>query len=349
MGIDRKLKAKYLDRAVSAIDLESAKTISDLVEDFASASIQARSLARCVDVYRNMLEDKDRPVIILGLTGALIAGGLRKVIRDMVKFGLIDVIVSTGAVLYQDFYQARGYRHYVGHPMMDDVELRSLYIDRIYDTLVDEEGFEKTDRFIARITESLPAQGFSSREYIDILASYAKDESSILNAAHQRGIPVFAPALNDSSIGIGLTIYYAHTAAARRMWIDPIRDNHEMVQIILKAKKTAVIYIGGGVPKNWINDAEVMAAYAFDQSIDGHTYAFQVTTDAPHWGGLSGSTLEEAQSWGKVSPRATKATVYCEATIALPLIVGSVMQRGYAKKRKPFGFKWKGDKLVSLK
>jgi len=342
--IDLKKKKEYLTTPVQSIDLEKVDSVADLVDAFSKASIQARALGECVDVYRQMLEDKD-VTIMIGLTGALIAGGLRKVIRDMIKNRVVDVVVSTGAIMYQDVYQARGFRHYVGHPAMDDVELRDLFIDRIYDTLVDEEKFGETDFWFAKIAEKLEPRGYSTREFFEFVASHLDDDNSIVKTAADSGVPIFCPALNDSSIGIGLTKYYAEHHDEKRMYIDPICDNYEITNIVCNSKETAAIYVGGGVPKNWINDSIIMALYAANFEREGHKYAFQITADAPHWGGLSGSTLKEAQSWGKISKRSTKATCYVETTIGLPLIVGAVLQNGWAKKRRPPKFKWKGDRV----
>ncbi|MEM3567036.1 MAG: deoxyhypusine synthase family protein [Thermoplasmata archaeon] len=346
--MDKKLRKKILSRPVEMIDLERSKTVLELVEAYKNASIQARNIGKCMEVYENMLLDKDRPTVIMGLSGALIAGGLRKVIADMIKYGIVDVLVSTGAILYQDIYQARGYKHYVGSPDMDDTKLRDLYIDRIYDTLVDELKFEETDNYIGKITERLEPRGYSSREYLEFLAGEIEDENSILYNAKKYGVPVFSPAINDSSIGIGLTIYYHKHRDKPHAYIHSIRDNYELTQIILKSKKTGAIYIGGGVPKNWINDAEVMASYVFNPKIQGHTYAFQITTATPIDGGLSGSTLHEAQSWGKISKKATKATAYVETTVALPLIVGAILEKGIWKGRPRLRFVWKGDILERI-
>ncbi|MDD4307545.1 MAG: deoxyhypusine synthase family protein, partial [Thermoplasmata archaeon] len=176
-----------------------------------------------------------------------------------------------------------------------------------------------------------------------------EDDNSILYTARKHGVPIFSPALNDSSIGIGLTVYYKDNLNNKRVTLDSIKDNYEILKIIALSNKTAAIYIGGGTPKNWVNDAVVMANYTFDREIDGHSYAIQVTTDAPHWGGLSGSTLEEAQSWGKVHTQATHRTVNMEATIALPLIVGYLLQKGVWKGRKRIKFDWSDDDLQSMK
>ena len=345
----KKRKAELLSAPVEAVDLTKAHNIVELVEAYGNSSVQARNIGKCVEVYKNMLLDKARPTILLGVAGPLIAGGLRKVLHDMIEFGIVDAVVSTGAILYQDFYQAMGNKHYRGNPEADDAELRDLLIDRIYDVYVDEEKFWECDTFIAKFAEKLEPRSYSSREFLYLLGKELEDESSILHTATKHGIPVFSPALNDSSIGIGLTQYYRWRKmnGKKNIVIDSIRDNYELTQIIAKSKKTAAIYVAGGVPKNFINDAVVMA-YIFNVDTGGHTYAFQLTTDVPHWGGLCGSTLKEATSWGKISKKATKATAYVEPTVSLPLVVGSVLQVEYWKDRKRLVFNWDDDMLKSI-
>ena len=342
---DKKDRKELLSKPIKQLDLENTKTILDLVRAFRDASIQARNIGKCFEIYEDMLTDEDRPTIILGLSGPLIAAGLRKVIRDMIHNRIVDVVVSTGAIMYQDFYQGRGFKHYAGSPEMDDKMLRNLMIDRIYDTLVDEEKFEETDRMIAKIVGSLKPGNYSSRQILSFLGESIDDENSILHTAYKNGVPIFSPALNDSSIGIGLTLYYESHKNSERITLDSIKDNHEFLHIVLKSKKTAAILVGGGVPKNWINDAVVMANYAYQKEIEGHSYAFQITTANPADGGLSGSTLEEAQSWGKIWQKATKATAYVEASVALPLIVGAVLQKGIHTGRKKINFVWTNDSV----
>ena len=346
---ERKEKRKILSQPVEAIDLSEVNSTKDLVASFSKMSIQARLIGRCATVYENMLKDPNRPTIFLGLAGPLIAAGLRKVLRDMIEFNIVDVIVSTGAILYQDLYQALGYKHYIGSPEANDVSLRKLFINRIYDTYVDDEKFVKSDTWVGRFADSLEPRGYSSREFLYLLGKRIKDKNSILATAAKYGVPVFSPALNDSSIGIGLTDHY-HLKKQKgepRVIIDALRDNYELTQIAVKSKKTAAIYVAGGVPKNFINDSVVMA-YIFGKNTGGHSYAFQVTTDVPHWGGLSGSTLEEAKSWGKVSRKATKAMAFVEPSVSLPLIVGYIEQKNL-KPRKRLAFKWKNDILKEIK
>ena len=346
-SMDAKARKKILSTPVVPIDVRSLHGMGDLLEAFQRTSIQARNLGRCFQVWKNMLTDPKRPTILLGLSGPLIAAGLRSVIREMIELGLVDVVVSTGAVLYQDLYQSLGYRHYMGSPNADDGRLRSFAIDRIYDTYVDEIKFEETDRAIGKITEEFPARPASSREFLQFLGERFPAKDSILATCARKGVPVFSPALIDSSIGIGLTLYYGRNRGGPRFILDAVRDNYELVQILVHSPRTAVVYVGGGTPKNWINDGIVMANYHYEREGEGHFYALQVTTDVPHWGGLSGSTLDEAMSWGKVSTKATKAMAFVEASVALPLLVGALYDRraDWQKRRRPV-FTWKGDECT---
>jgi deoxyhypusine synthase len=340
-------RREFLRKPVRPVDVTRLRGLGDLVDQFRTTSIQARNLGRCLEVWENALTDRRRPTILLGLAGPLIAAGLRKVLRDLVDWGLVDVVVSTGAVLYQDLYQTIGGQHWMGTPTADDVRLRELYLDRIYDTYVDEQKFEDTDRAVGRVTEEFPRRTASSREYLEFLGRRFPNPDSILATAARRGVPVFSPALIDSSIGIGLTLYYqANRRRTDRFVLDAVRDNYELVQILAGSPRTAVVYIGGGTPKNWINDGIVMANYAFGREGEGHFYALQITTDVPHWGGLSGSTLDEAQSWGKISKSATRAMAHVEASIGLPLLVGALWDRRRVWRGRPrLRFDWSGDSV----
>jgi len=338
-----------LKEKVKHIDFDRISTVEDLVEAYKDSSVQSRALATCAMAYENALKDPNRPTILLGLAGPLVAAGLRKIIADMIRYGIVDGIVSIGAIPYQDFYQSRGYSHYKCSPNTDDLKLREFFLDRIYDTLVDEEKFRETDAFIGDIAEGLEPRGYSSREFMEILGQQSGKDSILYNA-RRYGVPVFVPALNDSSIGIGLTGMYVRMRKANKpfMSIDPIRDNWELAQIKIKSDKTGVIYIGGGVPKNYIQQTEVIAE-TLGHDKGGHHYAIQITTDVPHWGGLSGCTFEEAQSWGKINRNATKAVVYVEASIGLSLMVGYILQKGVWKNRKRLRYVWDGDMLKSIK
>ena len=343
-------KNNILKEKVISPTLDESTNISSIVDSMKDMSIQARNIGLCAEVFENMLKDKDRPTIMLGLAGPLIAGGLRNVISGMIKNNMVDVIVSTGAIMYQDIYQALGHNHFKGSIHADDAMLRDYYIDRIYDTYVDEEKFWATDTWIGEITDGFERRPHSSREFIKLLTEkYLDDDNSILCNANKKNIPVFIPAINDSSIGIGLTSHYhrAKQEGKEPVRIDSIRDNYEITQIVVNSKKTSAIYIAGGVPKNYINDSVVMS-YIFDKEDSGHSHCFQVTTAVINDGGLSSSTLDEAKSWGKVKTEANRAMAWVEPTVALPLIYGSVLQKGLSKGRVAGGIEFEGDILRKI-
>ena len=348
--IEKQKKQDLLHTRIAPIDFEKIETVADLVDSFSGSSIQARNIGLCANVYKKMLTDPERPTIMLGLAGPLIAAGLRKIIRDMIHNNMVDVIVSTGAVLYQDFYAALGGGHYYGSPNADDTKLRELFINRIYDTYVDEELFAEYDSLIGRFAGTLEPRQYSSREFINKLSETIDDEDSILVAARKNGVPIFCPAISDSSIGIGLMEHYYMSKKAGKtpITIDVIRDNYELTQLVVQSPGTAAFYVAGGVPKNYINDSIVMS-YIFDQYTGGHKYALQVTTDSPHWGGLSGSTLAEAQSWGKVNKEANFAMAFVEPSVSLPLIYGHAYKKGFYKDSKKLHLNGSGDVLQELK
>jgi deoxyhypusine synthase len=348
-GDQRARKADLTTDPVRAASIGAGTTIADLVDQMADMSIQARNIGQCAKVLERLLTDETRQTVCLGLAGPLIAAGLRNVIREMIATGMVDVVVSTGAIIYQDIYQARGFHHYQGTPAADDGELRDLYLDRIYDTYVDEEAFWATDLWCGRIADGLTRGPMSSRQYLNAVADQLEDDASILATCRTYGVPVFCPALNDSSIGIGLTEHRhrALLAGETPISIDSIQDNYELTQIVVQSPATSAIYVAGGVPKNYINDSVVMS-YIFGKD-RGHDYAIQCTTAVTADGGLSSSTLGEAQSWGKVKKDASIAMAWVEPSVALPLIAGYALQRECAQRRRRLEFEWDGEILQSLK
>lgn len=344
----RRRKRALLSRPVRPVRMDPGKTVRELVEEMRGMSLQARNLGACAEVLRGMLTDPARPTVFLGLAGPLIAAGLRRVLRDLVAEGVVDVVVSTGAILYQDLYQARGYRHYQGSPEADDRLLHDLRINRIYDTYVDEDLFWETDFWCGRVADELPPGPHSSRDFLEALADRLDDPESILVQCRRLGLPVFCPALNDSSLGIGLTEHHLRCARAGRtpLMIDSIRDNYEIAQIVARSRKTAAIFVAGGVPKNYINDATVMG-YLFGVR-RAHAYALQITTAVPQDGGLSGSTLSEARSWGKVGKDARFAMAWVEPSVSLPLLAGYALELVRSRRRPRLEFVWEGETLRKL-
>ncbi|HYA92637.1 MAG TPA: deoxyhypusine synthase family protein [Thermodesulfobacteriota bacterium] len=342
-------KSKLLQQPVQHLNLKKTKSLLDLVKGFQYTSFQSRNVFKCFEVFRKMLNDPTC-VIFLGLSGAMIPGGMRRVIRDMIEMKLVDVIVSTGANMFHDLFEGFGYRHYVGSEEGDDDALRKHRIVRVYDALMDDHEINRVIHFLSRIPEELEEKVVSSRRYLEVLGHSIMDEGSILKTASRYGVPVFIPALSDSSIGIGLTfLHLQKKAPSERLLIDQIRDSFEIAQLKKMASVTGAIYIGGGVPKNYIQQLGPVSELLFEKE-SGHRYAFQVTTDDPKWGGLSGCTFEEAKSWGKIERGSNYAALYMDATVALPLLVGAVLQEGkVCRKRRRRHFRWEGDRLKSVK
>jgi deoxyhypusine synthase len=301
--------------------------VADLLYSMSLTGFQGRRLGESVEIWSRMIRDPDC-TIFLGLSGAMIPAGMQTCIRELIAHRYIDVIVSTGANVFHDICEHLGVRHYLGYSHADDQVLLKQGIDRIYDVFAYEEEFRKVDQFIARFAEDIaPFQG-SSPEFIErlgerIIREQPEGRSFVADAVRHR-VPIFVPAICDSSIGIGLVI-------ARRkgvmVHVDQIADTDQIAILVEKAEKTGVIYIGGGVPKNFIQQTQVIASI-HDPQICGHDYAIQYTTDAPHWGGLSGCTFEEAISWGKEAPEAPRVQCFCDATIALPLVTSALTARG---------------------
>ncbi len=345
----KRKKSKLLQQPVQHLNLKRTKSLLDLVKSFQYTSFQSRNVFKCFEVFRKMLADP-ACVIFLGLSGAMIPGGMRRVIRDMIEMKLVDVIVSTGANMFHDLFEGFGYRHYVGSEEGDDDALRKHRIVRVYDALMDDHEINRVIRFLSRIPEELEEKVVSSRRYLEVLGHHIVDEGSILKTASRYGVPVFIPALSDSSIGIGLTVLHLQKKApSEGLLIDQIRDSFEIAQLKKLAPVTGAIYIGGGVPKNYIQQLGPVSELLFKKE-SGHRYAFQVTTDDPKWGGLSGCTFEEAKSWGKIERGSNYAALYMDATVALPLLVGAILQEGeVCRKRKRRRFRWVGDRLKSLK
>lgn len=306
--------------------------VSSLLAEMSESGFQGRKLGESAEIWSEMIRDPEC-TILLGLSGAMIPAGMQECVIELVRRRYVDVIVSTGANIFHDIAEHLGIRHYTGHHMVDDAALYTKGIDRIYDVFAYEEEFRSVDWRVADFAGTIAPFRASSAEFLRKLAGYvtecAPDGRSIVAAAASAGVPIFVPALCDSSIGIALTV------ARRRgvdIDIDQIADADELTQIVENAKKTGVVYVGGGVPKNFIQQTQVIASM-HDLELGGHAYAVQFTTDAPHWGGLSGCTFEEAISWGKESPRTRRVQCFCDATIALPIVTSALIGRGLKRVR----------------
>jgi deoxyhypusine synthase len=307
--------------------------ITRLLEGMSNTGFQGRKLGESVGVWSDMIKDPDC-TILLGLSGAMIPGGMQKCLIELVERHYVDVIVSTGANIFHDACEHLGVRHYMGHHHVDDEKLFSQGIDRIYDVFAYEEQFRNVDRQIADFAqETAPFYGSSAefiRMYGEFLLRTHPEGSSLIGSSVRSGVPVFIPAISDSSIGIGLLMARRDGV---RVDIDQIADVDEIAKIVEGSKKTGVIYIGGGVPKNFIQQTQVIASI-YGNRQEGHAYAIQYTTDAPHWGGLSGCTFEEAISWGKESVHTPRVQCFCDATIALPLVTAALINSGLTRTKR---------------
>lgn len=347
--MDESRKSRLLARPVEHIDI-TAFDGRAVMDTYRSAAFQARNLAEGADIFAEMLEEP-HGVVILTLAGSLVSAGLRDALLTLVECDMVDVIVATGAIVVdQDFFEALGFRHYmapgpVDAPPASDDELRGLGIDRIYDTYIDEAELQVCDETVAGILNGLEPRAYSSREVVRELGAYLErhhgDARSIVLSAYRRDLPVYVPALSDSSAGFGAV---AHRARAARIGLphvafDSAKDFHELAQVKLAAAETGLLMVGGGVPKNFAQDAVVAArmlaegADPHPAEIPMHKYAVQLTVADVRDGGLSGSTLREAATWGKVDT-ARERMVYGEATITLSLLASDAYHRGVWRRRE---------------
>jgi deoxyhypusine synthase len=317
-----KKKSRFLQTPIEPFAVEGGLTADQVLARMERISFQGRNLATAHRIWQKMLQDD--VTIFLGMAGALSAGGLRLVVAHLILNRYVDCLVSTGANLYHDLHETRGQRHYVGSPHADDAALAADRIDRVYDTYASEEEFISNDNWIAKYAATLEKRPYTTREFLHLLGGHLWDttkQDGILTAAYRAKVPIFCPAIADSSIGMGLSQARQSTPGAG--YIDIIGDIVESANLVIRRPRTASVVLGGGTPKNFINQASVQAEFYSDE-VGGHRYALQIVTDVPHFGGASGSSLEEAQSWGKLATDSAKVSVQADATIALPLLASAL-------------------------
>src|SRR5256714_12400253 len=314
-----KKKSRFLQTAIEPFAVEAGLSADALLARMERISFQGRNLATAHRIWQKMLQDD--VTIFLGMAGALSAGGLRLIVAHLIAHRYVDCLVSTGANLYHDLHETRGQHHFIGSPHADDAALAHDRIDRVYDTYASEEEFISNDIWIADFACSLETRPHTTREFLHLLGGHlwkTTGREGILTAAYRANVPIFCPAIADSSIGMGLS--QARHLKPGAGFIDIIGDIVESANLVIRRPRTASVVLGGGTPKNFINQASVQAEF-YDDRVGGHRYALQIITDVPHFGGASGSSLEEAQSWGKLATDAEQVTVHADATLALPLLV----------------------------
>jgi len=331
-------KKDYLKTTVEHIDIKKINAI-EIVEAMKKMSFTSRDLGRAADIYDMMLREKDC-AIILTLAGSTSAGGCMNLYTDLVKNNMVDAIVATGAsIVDMDFFEALGFKHYKGTPFVNDHELRQRYIDRIYDTYIDEEQLQECDKTIGIIADSLEPRPYSSREFIKEMGKWlvknSKKKDSLVQAAYENNVPIFCPAFSDSSAGFGLVLHQ-HKHPDKHVSIDSVKDFYEVTKIKMESPTSGLLMIGGGVPKNFAQDT-VVCAEVLGKEVPMHRYAIQITVADVRDGACSSSTLKEASSWGKVDTT-YEQMVYAEATSVLPLIASYAYHKGAWKTRKKHEF-----------
>jgi deoxyhypusine synthase len=328
-------KKELLSQTIEHIDIKKLDS-TEIINAMSKMSFASRETAIAADYLERMIEDKDCSNI-LTLAGSTSAAGCMQVYVDMVKSNMIDCVVSTGAsIIDMDLFEALGFKHYKGTPYISDMELRDNYVDRIYDTFIDEEELQICDKTVKEIADRLDPRPYSSREFIKEIGKWlsegnAKKKDSLIQACYENNVPIFCPAFSDCSAGFGLVMHQvAHPD--KHVSIDSVKDFLELTNIKIAAKTTGLFMIGGGTPKNFAQDT-VVCAEVLGHEVDMHKYAVQITVADVRDGACSSSTLKEAGSWGKVSPT-YEQMVYAEATTVLPLIVSYVYHKGEWKNRK---------------
>jgi len=303
-----------LQQPIKQMDIKARMTVDELVEEMGGAAFGAGRLAEAVDVYEAML--RDDATKFFGLAGAMVPAGMRLVVKDLIEDGYIDVLVTTGANLVHDLIEAWGGHHYRGTSCADDIELRHQQINRIFDVFLPERHFIAFEERLLDVFAEIGEKDMGIRELLTEIG-HRVDADSILGAAARKGVPIFCPAISDSAIGLQA---WLHTQT-KKLNVDTFKDMHEFMDICYKARKTGALFVGGGVPKNFILQSMIVTPKG------GFDYAIQLTMDRPETGGLSGATLDEAKSWGKVGEGARAVTVYADATITLPILVAAVRER----------------------
>ncbi|MGH7813974.1 MAG: 1,9-bis(guanidino)-5-aza-nonane synthase [Candidatus Binataceae bacterium] len=326
-------KAELLKRPIEHFDITRENAVP-IVEAMASMAYSARDLHRAATIYDRMLRDRDCGVILC-LAGSLVSAGLKGIFADLIRNRMVDAVVSTGAnIVDQDFFEALGFRHWIAEDRfkqgLDDGQLRELHLDRIYDTLIDEDELRVCDETIHKIADRLEPRPYSSREFVAEMGKYlsetgAKTDASIVLEAFREEVPIFCPAFSDCSAGFGLVAHQAARKNKPKVSLDSAKDFYELTRLKVKNQSTGLLMIGGGVPKNFAQDI-VVAAEVLGHEVPMHKYAIQITVADVRDGALSGSTLKEASSWGKVDTT-YEQMVYCEATIAVPLIASYAYQK----------------------
>ncbi|MGD9130843.1 MAG: deoxyhypusine synthase [Candidatus Bathyarchaeota archaeon] len=304
-------------KQVKHIRLKDGLTVGDLVSEMNECGVLgAGSISKAAEIVKEMFSDKDYTVF-LTLAGPLVPGGMRQIIRDLVEQEYVNAIVTTGANMVHDMVESLGHRHWIGTFLAEDKELKDKDIGRIGDIYIAQDAFKGLEEWIYKTLESIPEEKrerISTNQLLFEIGKRISDPGSILATAAKKQVPIISPGLVDSIAGFHMWMF----GQDKKLRIDPLLDTHKLVDIVYEAKKSGIIILGGGWPKHF-----ALFANTFREGVDR---AIQITMDRPEPGGLSGATLKEAISWGKVKPEGKEVTVICDVTIAFPLIIASALE-----------------------
>ncbi|MBI2101649.1 deoxyhypusine synthase family protein [Candidatus Woesearchaeota archaeon] len=325
---------------LEALDLSKVKNFDDMAKAMSKTSFGGRELGHAADVLYEMASDKD--CFVVGtFSGAMTVAKMGLLICDMIDRGMINAIVSTGALMTHGFVESIGMRHFKHNPKMDDIKLYEKGYNRVYDTLELEKNLDDTEEIFTKVLDKIDSSEIlCSHKLTGMLGKFLAENSegrAILKSAYQKKVPVYIPAFTDSELGLDLGIYLKRQSikGENPFQFNPFIDLEHYTEQIKNAKKIGIFTIGGGVPRNW---AQQVGPYLdiIDKRI-GHGggfkrfhYAVRVCPEPVNWGGLSGCTYSEGISWGKFVPEnegGRFAEVIADATIAWPIILKAVIER----------------------
>jgi len=328
-------KKEVLSKPVSTIEV-GKKSISSLLDEMSQTGFQGKKLGEVAKIWTEMAKAKNLTVF-MGITGSLSTTGQWKLIRWLIENRYVDVLVSTGANISEDILEALGYHYYQGTWLADDEELLRMKVDRFYDVYADEMQYRKLERTIYKYANTLDEKKiYSTREFLYGFGEFQSKRgiASITAAAYKAKVPVYSPGLIDSGYGVALSLLRREKGKMIRL--DQTKDMEELAQIAERTKRTGVVYLGGGVPKDTIQLSTIIKSLSKGgEEETPHEFAIQITADSPQWGGLSGCTLEEAISWGKIKSDAKKATLYADITLALPLVAHALNEKAGGRTDPP--------------
>ena len=337
----REKSSKYLTTPTRPVQVDRDRSVAGILQKMEGAGFQARALADSHNLWLDMLSDNS--TVFLGLSGALVAAGMRRLISYLIKNHFVDVVVSTGANLFHDLHETLGRYHYQATSPISDEELQDAQVGRYYDTLASEHEYREADEWVGNFANTVDhSRPYSTREFLHLLGRELAEiatEDGILTSAYKAKVPIFCPGVADSAIAVGIAT--SRIDRKNPFQFDIIQDVVEAAQIMARSVTTSVVLFGGGPPKRFVQQTEVTASM-IKQSIRGHKYALQIALDLPESSATSGRSFEEAQTWGRVAKDARTLSVLCDPTIAMPILVTALSQTGTkalkSRRRPQFSF-----------